>query len=329
MKAIVCEKFAPIDQLAYRHFDDPVAASDEVVVSVKACGVNYPDGLLVQGLYQAKPALPFIPGSEFSGVVESVGDNVTQYQVGDRVIGLSANYGAFAEKIACPASRLIPMPASMPFEDGANLVLAHGTSHYALKQRGQLKPGETLLVLGAAGGTGSAAVQIGKKMGARVIAACSSEEKLAAAKADGADELINYSEDDLRERVKDITGGKGVDVVYDPVGGDLFDSCTRLMAPEGRLLVIGFASGRIPALPVNLALVKEYSLVGVFWGAWTKRSPKDFIANMGELLAWYRDGSVKLNIDESFELKNTARALEMLMERKVRGKLVLLPKSDS
>lgn len=327
MKAIVCDNYAPVDKLDYREVDDPTPSQGEVVVAIEASGVNFPDGLLVQGLYQAKPPLPLVPGNEFAGVVELLGEGVTGVEVGDRVIGLSSHYGAYAEKISVPAARLMAMPEDMPFADAASLVLAHGTAHHALKQRASMQSGETLVVLGAAGGTGLAAVQIGKAMGARVIAVCSTDEKLAVAKANGADELINYARQDLGDELKRLTDGKGVDVVYDPVGGEAFTQCARRMAPGGRLLVIGFASGDIPKLSVNLALVKEFAVVGVFWGAFTRRSPSLFSDNMAELFAWYQQSKVSLHIEHRLPLSGAPDALQMVLNRQVTGKLVLVPET--
>lgn len=325
MKAIVCEEYGPLDQLQYIEVDDPSPGEKEVVVDVKAAGVNFPDALVVQGTYQDKPALPFIPGIEFSGDIKALGKNVSHLTTGTRVLGFSANYGAYADKVCCPANSLIPIPDNMPYSDAANLVCAHGTAQHALKQRANLQPGETLLVLGAAGGTGLAAVQIGKAMGARVIAACSSDEKLAIAKESGADELINYQQKDLRKVLKSLTNGKGVDVVYDPVGGDAFDACSRSMARNGRLLVVGFASGTIPQLPVNLTLVKEYSVIGVFWGSFTLHEPDVFAENMKELFSWYNEKKVHVVIDAEIPLEKTVDALKTMLERQVKGKLALIP----
>ncbi|WP_317931083.1 NADPH:quinone oxidoreductase family protein [Halioxenophilus sp. WMMB6] len=325
MKAIVCNEFAPIEKLSFADVPEPELNAGEVVVRVRAAGVNYPDALIVQGLYQVKPALPFTPGFEFSGDVEAVGEGVQGVEPGVRVMGMAPAYGAYAEKVAVPGVCVIPIPDAMPYSDAANLACAHGTAHHALKQRAQLKAGETLLVLGAAGGTGVAAVQIGKAMGARVIAACSSKEKLDIAAANGADVLINYKDQDLRSAVKEITGGKGVDVVYDPVGGDAFDACTRTMARNGRILVIGFASGKIPQLPVNLTLVKEYSVIGVFWGNFTQAEPQVYADNLRELFQWYQDGKVHLVTDAELPLNEAPAALTKLMQRDVKGKLVLLP----
>lgn len=331
MKAIVCEEFGPVESLVYKEIDMPEPGKGEVRVKVKASGVNFPDGLLVQGLYQVKPDRPFIPGMEFCGEVDALGEGVKHLKLGQRLICTSQSYGGFAEYAVVNARMVMPIPDTLSEQmsdvDAANLMCAHGTAHHALKQRAQLKKGETLVVLGAAGGTGLAAVQIGKAMGARVIAVCSSDEKLAIAQANGADELINYSKEDLKDSIKGLTKGKGADVVYDPVGGDAFDACTRSMARNGRLLVVGFASGRIPTLPANLTLVKEYSVVGVFWGSFVMHEPMVFLQNMQELFAWYKDKQVSLVIDEVFPLSLTQDALNKVLNRGVKGKVVVVPDS--
>ena len=324
MKAIVCHEFAPLEQLRFEELADPVAQKGQVVIDIKACGVNFPDGLLVQGLYQLKPPFPFIPGGEVAGVISEVGEGIEHLKVGMRVIALCL-LGGYAQKVACAASHVIPIPDAIPDDEAAALVTAHATAHHALKQRAQIKPGETLLVTGAAGGTGLAAVQIGKLMGAKVIAACSTQEKLDVAKANGADILINYSDTDLKTAIKELTQGKGVDVVYECVGGDTFHACSRSMAWNGRLLVIGFAGGIIPEFPVNLSLVKGYSVVGVFWGAFTQHQPKDFIANMQELLTWYVQAKVKVVVDDVMPLDKAKDALNKVMGRKVMGKVILRP----
>lgn len=325
MKAIICHEFAPLEQLAFGDWPVPQPSAKEVQVEVKAVGVNFPDALLVQGLYQAKPERPFIPGSEFAGIVKGVGSEVKGISPGDRVIGLSPHYSACAEYICMPEKRLIALPEGIAFDEAAGLILAHGTAHYALKQRAALQPGETLLVLGAAGGTGLAAVQIGKAMGATVIAGCSSDDKLQLARQNGADILINYTTEDLHDALRRETNGKGVDVVYDPVGGKLFDVCTRNMAPAGRLLVVGFAGGDIPKFPVNLALVKEYAVVGVFFGAFTRRDPAAYAANMRELLQWYAKGQVHVHVDATYTLEQTAEAFAAVMNRQAKGKLIITP----
>lgn len=325
MKAIVCEAFGPIEALQYKDLDMPEPAKGQVRVKVLASGVNFPDGLLVQGLYQAKPEFPFVPGMEFCAEVEALGEGVKHLKVGQRLLCSSKTYGGFAEYAIVDSRLVMPLPDSVNNIDAANLMCAHGTAHHALKQRARLKSGETLVVLGAAGGTGLAAVQIGKAMGAKVIAVCSSAEKLQLAKEHGADELINYSEQDLKNSIKELTDGKGADVVYDPVGGDAFDACTRAMARNGRLLVIGFASGRIPELPVNLTLVKEYSVIGVFWGSFVAHEPMIFLQNMQELFAWHAEGAVRIETDEVFPLSRTTDALSKVMQRQVKGKVVVVP----
>jgi len=294
------------------------------VVNVEAAGVNFPDGLLVQGLYQMKPPFPFIPGNEVAGSVSEVGEGVSHVAVGQRVIALS-NLGGYAQKVLVPATHVMPLPDQIDVKEGAALVTAHATAHHALKQRAQLKPGETLVVTGAAGGTGLAAVQIGKIMGAKVIAVCSTDEKLALAKAHGADVLINYQQQDLKDAIKDATDGKGADVVYECVGGDTFHACSRSMAWEGRLLVVGFAGGEIPKFPVNLALVKGYSVVGVFWGSFTQHNPKAFAENMQELLTWYVQKKVKVVVDEALPLERATDAMAKVMNREVKGKMVITP----
>ncbi|WP_319825452.1 NADPH:quinone oxidoreductase family protein [Thalassovita sp.] len=321
MKAIVSHTFAPLDQLKFEDVPDPVAEGRNVVIKVEAAGVNYPDGLLVQGLYQMKPPHPFTPGMEAAGVVEAVGPEVTGLKVGDRVATI-CQLGGYAEKVVADERRVFPI-GDMDGADACALLVAYGTSHHALKQRAQLKEGETLCVLGAAGATGIAAVQIGKIMGARVIAVCSSEEKRRLAKEAGADEAIGY--DSLKDDLKALTDGKGVDVVYDVVGGDAFDAASRSMARNGRLLVIGFASGTIPKFPVNLSLVKEYSVVGVFWGNFTRAEPEVYADNMKELIGWYAAGKVKPLIDGRYPLADAAEVLGKVLGRGATGKLVLVP----
>ena len=325
MKVVVCNEFGPLDTLEYKEVDEPSPGKGEVRVKVLATGVNFPDGLLVQGLYQARPDRPFVPGVEFCGEVEELGEGVKHLKVGQRLMCSSRTYGGFAEKAIVNAMAVLPIADEVTSIDAANLMCAHGTAHHALKQRARLKKGETLVVLGAAGGTGLAAVQIGKAMGARVIAVCSSQSKLELAKANGADDGINYNDEDLKARIKELTDGKGADVVYDPVGGDAFNACSRAMARNGRLLVIGFASGKIPELPVNLTLVKEYSVIGVFWGSFAAHEPMVFMQNMQELFAWYREGAVRLETDEVFPLSRTADALAKVMNREVKGKVVVVP----
>jgi len=326
MKAIVCKSFGPVESLSLETIDNPLTTADSVEIDVIAAGVNFPDGLVVQGKYQVKPELPFIPGMEICGDVVTTGKNVSNIKTGDRVIASSNTFGAYAEKICLPADRLIKIPVNIAPTEACNLLIAHGTAHHALKQRASIKPGEHLVVLGAAGGTGLAAVQIGKAMGAHVIAAASSDEKLHLAKSQGADELINYSNVNLKDAIREHTDGKGANVIYDPVGGELFDASVRAMAPNGRFLVVGFASGTIPKFPVNLALVKETSLIGVFWGAFRAREPDVFNANMKELLHWYEKGVVSVQIDKTFTLADTSEAISYVMNRQAKGKVAIAVK---
>lgn len=324
MKAIVCNEFAPVEKLTYQDVPDPVVKKGQVLVDIKACGVNFPDGLLVQGLYQMKPEFPFIPGSEVAGVITELGEGVNHLKVGMRVIALCM-LGGYAEKVAVPATHVLPIPDVIADDEAAALVTAHATAHHALKQRANIQPGETLVVTGAAGGTGLAAVQIGHAMGAKVIAVCSTQDKLDVAKENGADILINYTEVDLKTALKEVTEGKGADVVYECVGGDTFHACSRSMGWNGRLLVVGFAGGTIPEFPVNLSLVKGYSVVGVFWGSFTQHQPKDFAQNMHELLTWYVEGKVKVIVDGVVPLENAKDALNKVMGREVKGKMALKP----
>lgn len=323
MKAIICKDYGSLDDLVLEDTAGPTAGEKDLLIKVLSAGVNFPDGLLVKGLYQAKPDTPFIPGMELCGEVLSCGSSASGFTIGDRIITTSKSYGAFAEQVAIPSTTAIKIPDSIDATHACNLLVAHGTAHHALKQRALLAPGENLVVLGAAGGTGLAAVQIGKAMGATVIAAASSDEKLELAKNNGADATINYSNESIKDAIREHTNGKGADVIYDPVGGELFDSSVRAMARNGRFLVIGFASGTIPKFPVNLALVKEFSIVGVFWGTFTQKEPAVFTANMKELLDWYQQGTVSVEIDRLFELKDTAAALSYVMDRRVKGKVAI------
>ncbi|MCD2178067.1 NADPH:quinone oxidoreductase family protein [Rhizobium sp. C1] len=322
MKAILCSAYGPIDGLTFSDLPEPEASGSRVVIKARAIGVNYPDGLLVQGLYQAKPELPFIPGMEMAGIVESVGPDVKHLKPGMRVVA-TAGTGAFAQKGVFAEAQCIPLPDQISDEDACALMCGFGTSHHALKQRGHLKPGETLVVAGAAGATGLAAVEIGKAMGATVIAIASTDEKREAARQAGADHVIGY--DNLKETLRELAGRQGVDVVFDPVGGDTFDTLVRTMGRNGRYLVVGFAAGRIPQLPVNLALVKEFSLIGVFWGAFTQHEPAIYAENVRELFGWYLDGKVKPLIGARYPLSDAPKVLTRLMERGVSGKIVLEP----
>ena len=323
MKAVVCKAYGPPENLVIQEIDSPKPGKGQVVISVKACGVNFPDTLIIQGKYQVKPPLPFTPGNEIAGIVKELGEGVDHVQVGDRVIVFTGG-GGFAEEVVADAMQLIPMPEDMDFVTASAFVLTYGTSHYALKDRAQLKPGETLLVLGAAGGVGLATIQIGKVMGARVIAAASTDEKLAMCKQQGADELLNYAQEDLKERVKELTAGNGVDVVFDPVGGDYSEAALRGMAWGGRFLVIGFTAGNIPRIPLNLPLLKGCSIVGVFWGTFTARNPKRNQEHLSELLTWFASGKIHPVISATYPLDRVADALNDIMNRKVTGKVVLL-----
>lgn len=322
MKAIVARDFAPLDKLDYADWPEPEAKGSTVVIDTEAIGVNYPDGLLVQGLYQMKPPTPFVPGMEVVGTISAVGPNVTNLKVGDRVAAMPS-IGTYAEKVSAHQSVVMPLPQGMDAGDACALLCGYGTSHYALKQRGELKAGETLCVLGAAGATGVAAVQIGKAMGARVIAVASSAEKQAIARQAGADVVLGYG--NLKDSLKEATGGNGVDVAFDPVGGEGFDALTRAMAWNGRLLVIGFASGKIPQLPVNLALVKGYSVVGVYWGAFVAKEPAAYLDNVREMLGWYAAGKVKPVIEGTYPLADAPQVLQRLLGRGAAGKLILKP----
>jgi len=322
MKAVLCKAFGPAETLVLEEIASPEAKKNEVLLQVHAAGVNFPDTLIIEGKYQFKPPFPFSPGGEAAGVITAVGEKVSHLKVGDRVMALTG-WGSFAEEVAVPGYNVIPVPPSMDFASAAAFGMTYGTSMHALKQRANLQPGETLLVLGASGGVGLAAVEIGKAMGAKVIAAASSAEQLEVAKAAGADELINYSESSLKDEVKRLTGGQGADVIYDPVGGDLFDQAIRSIAWNGRLLVVGFASGRIPELPVNLALLKGAAVVGVFWGAFAQRQPQDNAANFQQLFAWYGEGKVKPLVSQTFPLEQAAEAINTLGQRKAVGKVVV------
>jgi NADPH2:quinone reductase len=289
---------------------------------VHAAGVNFPDVLVIQDKYQFKPPLPFTPGGEVAGVVKELGEGTTGFARGDRVLA-STGWGGFAEEIACDASRVFAIPAEMDFPDASAFLMTYGTSHYALKDRAAIRPGETLAVLGAAGGVGLAAVELGKLMGARVIACASSDEKLDVCREHGADEGVNYAREDLKERLKVLTGGQGVDVVYDPVGGSFAEPALRSMAWEGRFLVIGFAAGEIPRPPLNLALLKGCSIVGVFWGAFTGREPERNRANIAELMRWYVEGKIHPYVSATYPLGEAASALEAMERREVKGKVVV------
>jgi NADPH:quinone reductase len=322
MKAVLCKVLGPPEKLVVEDVPSLKAGKGQVVVSVKAAGVNFPDTLIIQGKYQFKPEPPFSPGGEVAGVIKEVGEGVTGVKPGDRVIA-AATWGGFAQELVADADRLVRMPDEMDFVSAAAFVLTYGTSYHALKDRAQLQAGETLLVLGASGGVGLSAIQIGKAIGARVIAAASSDTKLAVCKSNGADELINYASEDLRTRVKAITAGRGVDVVYDPVGGSYSELALRDMAWNGRFLVVGFAAGDIPKIPLNLALLKGCSIVGVFWGAFTKNEAQKNRRNNDELMQLFVAGKVKPHIHATYPLERAAEALNEVLLKRVSGKVVL------
>ena len=323
MKAVLCKAFGPAETLVIEEVADLVPKKNEVILNVHAAGVNFPDTLIIEGKYQFKPPFPFSPGGEAAGIVAAVGEGVSHVKVGDRVMSLTGS-GAFAEQVAAAATNVMPIPETMDFTTAAAFSMTYGTSMHALKQRANLQAGETLLVLGASGGVGLAAVEIAKAMGATVIAAASSAEKLAIAKEAGADFLVNYSEESLKDRLKELTQGKGVDVVYDPVGGTYFEEAFRSIAWNGRFLVVGFAAGGgIPALPANLPLLKGASLVGVFWGSFAQRQPQDNLANFKELFAWHAEGKLKPLVSKTFSLEQAPQAIDHLGQRKAVGKVVV------
>lgn len=322
MKAVVCKEFAPYQTLTVEDVEDPVAEAGHIVIDVKAAGVNFPDILLVEGKYQMKPPLPFIPGGEVSGTVSAIGEGVQGFKIGDRVVAATLLNG-FAEKVATAAVQAAPIPDAMPFDEAAALITTYATTIHALKQRAELKEGETLVVLGAGGGVGTAACQLGKAYGARVIACARGADKLAAAKQAGADELIDYETEDLKARLKELTGGKGADVVYDAVGGPYSEPAMRGLGWGGRFLVVGFAAGDIPKMPLNLALLNSRDIRGVFWGAWAGQFPKENGKNMAELFALYAKGQIKPMVSASYPLEDVTKAFDDLMERRVKGKVVL------
>ncbi|MBN3785619.1 NADPH:quinone oxidoreductase family protein [Burkholderia sp. Ac-20353] len=324
MKALICREFGPIDQLVLDDVAQPEPATGEVRIRVQAASLNFPDTLIVQGLYQLKPALPFSPGAEFSGVVDAVGEGVDDWRIGDAVVG-STGYGTFAEYCVADARHLMKMPVGMEFDLAASFMLTYGTSLHALKNRAYLQSGETLLVMGAAGGVGLAAIGIAKAMGARVIAAASTHEKRALCRDLGADETIDYTTEDLRRRVAHLTEGRGADVVFDPVGGKYSEAALRATAWRGRYLVVGFAAGEIPKIALNLALLMERDILGVFWGEAVRRGPAQHIANMHLLASWFNSGKIRPVISERLPLAGAADAMARMVARKVMGKIIVHP----
>jgi NADPH2:quinone reductase len=322
MRAVLCRELGGPEKLVVENIPSPPMRDGAVRVAIHAAGLNFADILLIAGQYQTKPPLPYTPGSEAAGVVTEVGAGVRHVKPGDRVMAILEG-GGYAEEAVTDATRVLPIPAQMDFAAAAGFPIAYGTSHGALEWRARLKPGEWLLVTGAAGGVGLTAVEIGKAMGARVIAAAGSPEKLRVAQDHGADHLIDYSKEDIRERVKAITAGKGADVIYDPVGGDVFEACMRSIAWEGRIIVIGFAAGKIPQVPANVVLVKNIDVIGFFWGSYLPRKPELVGQSMKQLLRWFEEGKLKPHISDRFDLNQAAQALEMLKQRKSTGKVVL------
>lgn len=323
MHAWLCSEPTGVESLTWTQLPTPQPRPGEVLVEIRAASLNFPDLLMVQNKYQIKPALPFVPGAEWSGVVRAVGEGVTHLHAGQNVASLSGT-GGFATHVAASAAQCLPLPDGFDPVDAAAFIMTYATSHHALVDRAQLRAGETVLVLGAAGGVGTAAIQIAKAMGARVIAAASSEEKCNLCLKIGADAVIDYSQEDLREAAKSLTQGKGPDVIYDPVGGSLSEPAFRSIAWRGRYLVIGFAAGPIPALPLNLPLLKGASIVGVFWGEFAKREPQANTAMMAQLAQWYAQGSIKPVIDRTMPMSQLPAAFSRMGSRSVLGKLVLV-----
>jgi NADPH2:quinone reductase len=324
MKALLCKRYGGPDDLAVEDIAEPVAGPGEAIVDVRAAALNFFDTLIIAGKYQTKPAMPFSPAAEFAGVVKSLGPGVDGIKTGDRVLGY-LGYGAARERVVVKADRLIPIPDALDFDRAAGLVVTYGTTLHALKDRAHIREGETLAVLGASGGVGLAAVELGKAMGARVIACASSDDKLAFAKKHGADDTINYATDDLKEALRRVTGGKGADVIYDPVGGAYAEQALRSIAWQGRFLVVGFAAGEIPKIPLNLALLKGCDIVGVFWGSFVERDPAGHRANTRQILDWVVSGKLSAHVQATYPLADAATALKALAARKVKGKIVLHP----
>jgi NADPH2:quinone reductase len=322
MKAVLCTHFGPPESLTLADIAPPSAGAGDAVVRVKAVALNFFDTLIIAGKYQHKPPFPFSPGGEFAGTIESVGSAVADIGAGDRVMGYSG-WGAAREIVALGEERLVKIPDQLDFERAAGLTVTYGTTLYALRERAALKPGESLVVLGASGGTGLAAVELGKIMGARVIACASSDEKLAFVRAHGADEIVNYEREDLRGALRRLGGERGIDVVYDPVGGRYAEPALRSLGWLGRYLVIGFAAGEIPKIPLNLALLKSCDIRGVSWGAWTQREPQAQRKLMADIVNWCAQGKLSAHVQEAYPLAQVAAALNMLATRQAMGKIVL------
>lgn len=324
MKAVLCKRFGLPESLVVENIPSPRIKNAHVIVSVKACGVNFPDTLIIQGKYQYQPDFPFSPGAEIAGVVKEVGSGVNGIAVGDRVFAFIRS-GGFSEEVSVPADKIFHIPEKMDFKTASSFIMIYGTSYYALKHRAQLESGETMLVLGAAGGVGLAAVGVGKIMGARVIAAASTDDKLMACKKSGADELINYSTQNFRSVISQITNGKGVDVVCDPVGGEITEKALRCTGWKGRYMVIGFASGRIPRIALNLPLLKGNSIIGVFWSDFIQREKEAYVCVVQDLISWFLEGKLNPIVSKTYPLEQVNLALNDIMQRRVTGKIVLIP----
>jgi NADPH2:quinone reductase len=324
VKAVLCTQFGPPELLELQDVPSPQPQDGEVVITVKAASVNFPDVLIIENKYQFKPALPFSPGSELAGVVKEVGAGVTHVRPGDRVMAFTI-HGAFAEEVRLEARRVLPIPDDMDFDTAAALLLTYGTMDHGLRDRGQLRAGESVLVLGASGGIGIASIEIAKALGASVIACASSDDKLQVCREHGADEVINYAREDIRERIKALTSGRGVDVIVDPVGGSYTEPALRSIAWRGRLLVVGFAAGDIPRIPLNLTLLKGCAIVGVFWGDFLRREPEAFRASVAQLASWYAAGKLRPHVSARYPLAQAADAIRAMAERKVVGKLLVVP----
>jgi NADPH2:quinone reductase len=323
MKAIICNQFGFPESLTFGELPDPKPVKNQILIAVEACGVNFPDVLIIQNKYQFKPELPFSPGGEVAGKVIELGEGVTQFHLGQSVLAL-CGWGGFAEKVVVDVDRVFAMPPGLSPEIAATTLYTYGTSFHALKDRAKLQEGETLLVLGAAGGVGLAAVELGKLMGAKVIAAASTDEKLELCREKGASEIINYTSEDLKSRIKELTGGKGVDVIYDPVGGDFTEAALRGIAWKGRYLVVGFANGEIPKIPMNLPLLKGCAILGVFWGQFSKLESKQSFQNIAQLVQWIKAGKIEQHISKRYSLEESPKALQALLDRKMLGKGVVV-----
>ncbi len=324
MRAVRCNAYGPPESLVVEDIAPLAPGDGEVLIEVKAAGVNFPDSLITQNKYQIKPPLPFTPGGELAGIVRAIGAGVTRARVGQSVIGFTL-WGAFAEQVLVPQDKLIPMPEGMPYEIAGGFLMTYGTCYHALHDRARVQPGETVLVLGAAGGIGIAAIELAKAMGARVIAAASTQDKLAVCRAHGADDTIDYTTQDLREQIKAMTGARGVDVVCDPVGGRFSEAALRSMAWRGRFLAIGFADGEIPKIPLNLVLLKGCSIVGVFWGSFVQHEPAQCAADLAALVQLYQSGAIRPLVSGRYPLEQTGAAISALTQRSVSGKLIIVP----